>query len=110
MRTVYEQSIPTGRTHVDELIKLGTFSREQCVRVCCQEGPSVCQYAWMFEGMCFAVACPSNPSKCAVEDLGISGTTYIEMAYTGQEDEGQYSTVVASASPPPPPPPSDMGR
>ncbi len=78
----FPSSVPAGRAEVDSHQRLGVLSVRQCVDACCEQGPHVCQYAWLLNGECYAVACEVSPEKCTPEDLALGkGSTYIRVAY-----------------------------
>ena len=74
-------SIPRGQTHVDSIHSLGSLTNQECEQECCRLGPGLCQYAWVFERKCFAVACPDNPENCEPKELAGIETTYLHMLW-----------------------------
>ena len=82
--TLHSNSIPRGQTHVDSIRSIGShFTIQQCAQRCCQLGSTMCQYAWMFEYRCFAVACPDNPEQCTPTRFPDVDTTFIEISWPG---------------------------
>lgn len=58
----YLKSIPFGgmknpNLKINPILALSAL---QCLEKCCDLGPSVCQFIWVFESKCFAVACSSG--------------------------------------------------
>lgn len=79
---LYRNSIPRGQTHVDSIHSIGSHvTIEGCAQRCCELGPTQCQYAWIFEYRCFAVACPDNPELCTPVLFSNADTTFIEISW-----------------------------
>ena len=89
---VLNGAVPKGKVKVDNIEGIGSpttkMSDQECVAQCCRLGPLRCQYAWNFEGRCFAVACSAHPQLCLPMELrnenGLPvNSLYVEMVYKG---------------------------
>ena len=83
-----------------QLLEGGYRNKSQCLLKCCELGPQVCQYLWLFKGNCVAVACtPHTSISCTPEqlvpaDVPSSVTAYVNIEYSRED-----------SSPPTTPPP-----
>ena len=85
-------AVPAGDESVDHIEKIGAFSSmtsgKECVQQCCNLGPLRCQYVWIIQRECYAVACSDHPKLCKpMKVVGKNGqpvdSLYVEMIYEG---------------------------
>ena len=74
----------------------GALSQSECARLCCEIGPSQCQYVWLYNDNCFSVGCHrdslENCKPRYVAELQHE-SIYTELYYTF--DEGGWVGGVA---------------
>lgn len=98
IREVYPATIPAGKVDLDSFEHL-TLSGEknvavECSIACCELGPRKCQYAWILENECIAVACSKeHADKCLPGNMGVKASIYVSMSYTAPS-----VTTVAAAT------------
>lgn len=84
---LYKKVVPHSGVEVDSVTALlHTTDMERCIQACCQRGPNVCQYAWLFEGKCLAVSCHLNPAKCYPKSVSTYTSLYAKIGYYDEED------------------------
>ena len=78
----YTNSYPLGKVKVDRLHIITTnVSLNECVTLCCDEGPTLCQYVWLFEGRCVGMPCITNQTACSPQTVNGLPSTMIVIKY-----------------------------
>ncbi len=84
---IYRRTVPTGYTN-ETITPLATqdgdwIEAEDCANLCCGRGSSICQYAWLFDGKCYAVSCTAdNKINCLPMSVSIrSDSVYIDLGF-----------------------------
>ena len=92
----HAHSYPLGKTHVEGLRVLsGNVSFNECLSLCCNEGPSQCGYLWLFGTRCVALPCITNKTACSPRTLTSLPSVLVEIKYDGNHvTSGTYPFVV----------------
>ncbi|XP_064391452.1 uncharacterized protein LOC135339305 isoform X2 [Halichondria panicea] len=71
---LYTSSLPAGGADTPHIQILGDqLSADRCLAKCCSLGPEACQYLWIIDTTCIAVACDSDKiSNCEPKSVPIS--------------------------------------
>ncbi|XP_065898238.1 dyslexia-associated protein KIAA0319-like protein [Dysidea avara] len=78
----HTHSYPLGKTHVEGLrILSGNVSFNECLSLCCNEGPSQCGYLWLFGTRCVALPCITNKTACSPHTLMSLPSVLVEIKY-----------------------------
>ena len=78
----YTNSYPQGKVKVDGLhIISNNVSLNECLTLCCHEGPTLCQYMWLFEGHCVGMPCLTNKTACSPQTVNGLPSTMIAVKY-----------------------------
>jgi len=81
----HSNSYPLGKTHVEGLrILSGNVSFNECLSLCCSEGPSQCGHLWLFGTRCVALPCITNKTACSPRTLMSLPSVLVEIKY-GQD-------------------------
>ena len=77
-------AVPSAGVHADKITTIGlrqTFN--DCLADCCSLGRDVCQYAWLFQDKCFAVACGEGRKEngCRYKHQPEYISTYVKVLY-----------------------------
>ena len=49
----------------------------ECLRLCCDKGPTLCRYVWLFHDRCIGLPCVTNMTACAPQTVdGLPSTMF----------------------------------
>ena len=65
------------------------ISLHECLTLCCNEGPALCQYVWVFEGRCIALPCLTNMTACRPQTVDGLPSMLVAIKYNNTEIQNQ---------------------
>lgn len=80
--SIMDNTIPVGEAQTPHR-GLGRVEKvEECIKMCCDEGSERCQYAWVFQGICYGVLCNSTElDMCSPKKVAFH-STYVRVRKT----------------------------
>lgn len=94
----YSNSYPLGKAQVEGIHLLArNISLNECLSLCCEEGPTVCHYVWLFEGRCIGLPCLTNKTACSPQIMGGLPSTLVSVKYNNNTERGNQTTAGLSS-------------
>ena len=94
----YPHSYPLGKSKVEgiHIISRNNVSLNECLTLCCDEGPTLCQHIWLFEGRCVGMPCLTNKTACSPQVVDRLPSTIIAVKYKNIESGDQTTPGLLS--------------
>ena len=91
-------SYPLGKSKVEgiHIISRKNISLNQCLTLCCDEGPTLCDHIWLFEGRCVGMPCLTNKTACSPQTINGLPSTVILIKYNNIESGDQTTPGLSS--------------
>lgn len=82
----YSHSYPLGKVKVKGIHILSkNISLNECISLCCHEGPSKCHYVWFFDQRCVGLPCLTNKTACSPQTMEGLPSTLVSIKYKSDE-------------------------
>ena len=94
----YSHSYPLGKSKVEgiHVISRKNISLNECLTLCCDEGPTLCHYVWLFEGYCVGMPCLTNKTACSPQAVDGLPSIVVAVKYNISESGDQTTPGLLS--------------